>query len=267
VIYYGLWASDQFDSTAVLALQGVEQVSTHKSDALLGAQSGSSTNTRELLALRELILSRSMFEAIDQRLALVRHFQDKRWDVLARLSSRATREQAFRYYTKKITADVDSASGTMVLRTRAFLPGTAAEFAESIVAASSAMLEATAEQTRSELLRNANKEIGEAKERLVAARRQHAPDAGGPADAIERARLDLSFAERAYESSVTMLSDLQLYELRNRRRLVAIARPSRPDESSYPRRFASVLTVSIFGFLIMGIGTLTVTAVREHVRV
>jgi capsule polysaccharide export protein KpsE/RkpR len=266
IVYYGFWASDQFDSTAVLALEGAEPVNLPKSDALLSAQSNSSTSNRELLAMREFILSRAMFEAIDQRLGLVRHFQSKRWDVFARLSSRALREQAFRYYVAKITADVDSASGTLVLRARAFQPRTAADIAESIVAVSGAKLEATSEQTRIELLRNANKQVSESKERLVAARQQHAPDTANP-DVLERARLDLSFAERAYESSISMLSDLQLYELRHRRRLVAIAKPSLPDESAYPRRIASVVAVSIFGFLIMGIGTLTVTAVREHVRV
>ena len=105
VVYYGLWASDRFESTAVVTLQGPEQANWVRPDSLLGSQASSGNNNRELLAIREFILSRSTFEAVDQRISCVKHFQSPQWDMFARLSSRASRDRAFRYYSGKVERD------------------------------------------------------------------------------------------------------------------------------------------------------------------
>ena len=293
--YYGLWASDQFDSTAVVTLQGAEQAWA-RPDSLLNSQSVSASSNRELLAIREFIVSRSMFEALDQRTGCVKHFQNSKWDMFARLSSHASRERAFKYYAGKVTANFDSASGTLTIGARAFEPSIARAIAESLLSISESMLATMVEHTHAEMLRSADRQASDAKERLLKARHQsaqagltnassgHGPTAGvdpkagreispaasvtGQLDpALDNASLELAYAERAYESSLTALAEARSYELHHPKVLVALSKPSLPDESTYPRRLAAVTTVLIFSSLIMGIGSLTVTAVREHVRV
>ena len=296
--YYGGWASDQFDSTAVVVLQGLEQASWARPDSLLNSQSASAGSSREMLAIREFVVSRSMFEAIDQRIGYVKHFQDSKWDMFARLSSHASRERAFRYYTGKVTANFDSASGTLTINARAFEPSIAKSIAESILSVSESMLATMVEHAHAEMLRGADRQASEAKERLLRARRQSAlvkqanvssgqgtgpiagvgtkvaiessplaRETGQLGEAVDKANLELSYAERAYESALAALVEARSYELHHPRVLVALSKPSLPDESTYPRRLASIATVLIFSSLIMGIGSLTVTAVREHVRV
>jgi len=300
-IYYGLWASDQFESTALIALQGAEPVNAMRPELLPGAPSNSTNNNRELLAIREFILSRSMFELADQRVGCVRHYQDRKWDFFARLSNRTSREQAFSYYLSKVAAEFDSASGTVSLRVRAFKPNAAKALADSILLMCDSMLEESSKRMNLELLKSAESQVAEAKERLLLAKRRIASDnreraplvnesAGtGPKpkpasrtssvnprpdsapdisnDAAERTRLELAFAEKAYESSIATLAEVRIYDMHHRKQLVKISAPFLPDYSTYPRRLASVITVLIFSFLIMGIGTLTVTAIREHTRI
>ena len=133
------------------------------------------------------------------------------------------------------------------------------------------MLATMVERARLEMLRSAEKQATDAKERLLRARRQSvdspARDGGTSDQVADKASLELSYAEKVYESTLATLAEVRGYELRHPKLLVTLSRPSLPDESTYPRRLASVVAVFIFSCLIMGIGSLTVAAVREHVRV
>ncbi len=270
-VYFGLWASDQFESTAVITLQGADPSNGARPDSLLSSQSGAGNSNRELLAIREFILSRSMFEAIDHRISYVKDFQSPRWDMFARLSSRAARDRAFQYYSGKVGATFDSASGTLTISARAFDPRTAKEIAESILTTSEAMLATMVERSRLEMLRSAEKQATQAKEQLLRARRQSvdspAHDGGTSDEAADKASIEFSYAQKNYESTLATLAEVRGYELRHPKLLVTLSSPTLPDESTYPRRLASVVTVFIFSCLIMGIGSLTVAAVREHVRI
>jgi capsule polysaccharide export protein KpsE/RkpR len=173
---------------------------------------------------------------------------------------------------------------------------------ESILASSEGLLETQSDRSHVEILQNAEKLVSGARDRLLQARRQVAQiqsqaesdDAGiasnssnrrffgarvtdnaghlrslsaGLNESKLRADLELEFAEKSFQMSIAMISDLQAVEVRRPHHLVAISKPSLPDYSTYPRRLASVLTVLTFSFLIMGIGTMTWAAIREHARV
>ena len=287
IVYYGSWASDQFDSTAVIAIHEAEPEPSSRSDSILSTHSNASANGRELLELREFIESRSMFDDVDGRIGLTGHFQNQRWDVFARLARNCSRERAFKYYRNKVAAEVDSASGTLALRVRAFDPRTAKSAADTILARCEAMLTKSSERARLDLQQTAERQIAEARQRLLFARRNSAQrdrqrnSAGaGPAsvgqadvrgsgntdDALEQDRLDLTFAEKNDEAAVATLAEARAYEARHRRLLVTLSKPALPDDAAYPRRLTAIFTVMIFSTLVMGIGTLTISAVREHVR-
>lgn len=84
---------------------------------------------------------------------------------------------------------------------------------------------------------------------------------------FESAMIEKEFAEKAYETAMATLEIARADAARQHRYLAVIASPSLPDESTYPRRPLAVLTVFVLCFLLLGIGSLLVAAVREHARV
>lgn len=84
---------------------------------------------------------------------------------------------------------------------------------------------------------------------------------------FEAAFVEKEFAQKAYESAMAALELARTQAVQQHRYLAKIANPSLPDESTHPRRALSVLTVFVLSFLVLGIGSLLVAAVREHARV
>jgi len=292
-LYYGLVASNQYESTAVVMIQEIESGEDARPEHLLKVNSNLSGSARQLAAMREYILSRTMLQKLDEEIGLLRHFENPTWDYFARLRGHPTLEHAFAYFGKKMAADFDSASGTISLRARAFEPRMAQTLAQTVIRSTASKLDEMTEHMRSLSLKDAELQLESAKTRLVTARlvaarsrdaveprratsgttddpvgsaaaKGAASNAGNWDEKLERANLELAFAEKAYDSSVSVLAELRAREIRRRPVLVTLVKPSLPDNSAYPRRLASVFAVFIFSLLALGIGSLTVTAIREH---
>ncbi len=251
IIYYACWASNQYESVAVIAIHGVEQGNLSRSESILGNASGLTNSARELLSIRDYILSHSMFEAINPSDRWIRHYQSREWDVFSRLSSHTTKEQAYRFYLTKVDTEFDSSSGNLTLRVRAFESNMAKELAEAILENGESMLDELSNRVYKDLLRNAEIQLAQARESLILARRQMAEvlrrnsagDAGNAGvgsvakqspgiltssrsltldarkdldELNDRARLELDFAERAYESSISAINEIRAYEIRRR---------------------------------------------------
>lgn len=83
---------------------------------------------------------------------------------------------------------------------------------------------------------------------------------------FEVAMVEKEFAQKAYESSMATLEVARADADRQHRYVAVIAAPSKPDESTYPRRVRSVLAAFVICFLLWGIGSMISAAVREHAR-
>lgn len=83
---------------------------------------------------------------------------------------------------------------------------------------------------------------------------------------FEAAMVEKEFAQKAYESAMATLEVSRADADRQHRYVAVIASPSKPDESTYPHRVRSVLAAFVVSFLLFGIGTLSLAAVREHAR-
>jgi capsular polysaccharide transport system permease protein len=83
---------------------------------------------------------------------------------------------------------------------------------------------------------------------------------------FEVAILEKQFAEEAYQAARTALELARAEATRQHRYLATIAPPSIPDESTHPVRWLAVLTVAIVSFLLFGILSLVVGAIKEHSR-
>jgi capsular polysaccharide transport system permease protein len=83
---------------------------------------------------------------------------------------------------------------------------------------------------------------------------------------FEEAMVEKEFAQKAYESAMATLEMARADADRQHRYVATIATPSKPDESTYPHRTRSILAAFALSFLMWGIGTMVVAAVREHAR-
>jgi capsular polysaccharide transport system permease protein len=297
-IYFAFWASNQYESVTIIAVRGVDLSNGSHSESWLGSAVGTNGNSREVLSIRDYILSRSMLESLAQSQRYVQHFQDQKWDAFSRLAKRTTREQTYQFYLGKVAADYDSASGSLTLRVRAFDPERAREFARAIVTQSESLVADLAGRASQDARKYAETQMTHARERLVLARSrvtetQHrsatrsagvypngklqgrpTPVDESPSDrfrnvdeTLDTARLERDYAEKAYQLSILAMDETSVNGARRQQGLITIAKPSLPDYSTYPRRLASVVTVFVFSFLIMGIVSLTLSAIREHARV
>lgn len=84
---------------------------------------------------------------------------------------------------------------------------------------------------------------------------------------FEAAMVEKEFAQKSYESAMAALDIARTQAARQHRYLARIAEPSLPDESTYPKRPLSVLTVFVVSFLLLGIGSLLWASIREHARI
>jgi capsular polysaccharide transport system permease protein len=83
---------------------------------------------------------------------------------------------------------------------------------------------------------------------------------------FEGAMVEKEFAQKAYESAMATLEMARADADRQHRYVAVIAAPSKPDESTYPHRVRSVLTAFVASFLLWGVFSLMIAAVREHAR-
>jgi capsular polysaccharide transport system permease protein len=340
--YYGLFASDQFESHSVFKVHSAQMRPMLGLEGLLGAV-GQPAHL-DSMAVRDFVLSRDMLARLDEEQGFIGHYKDPSVDYLSRLDSDASFEEAYEYYLKKIQVDFDSTSGSLVMRARAFSPEKSQAFAKAITEYSEEMVNKLSERERNDQTRYAELEVEKCEKRLVEARKQllvqqrkHAelnplqtassamavrtemegalakaraelsaarafmtPDAPRVVEleakvnalsgqvATEKNRLvdpknekgiaesmaefeavfvEKEFAQKSYETAMAALEIARADAARQHRYLAVIATPSQPDESTYPKRALGVLTVFVLAFLLLGIGSLLVAAVREHARV
>lgn len=83
---------------------------------------------------------------------------------------------------------------------------------------------------------------------------------------FEEAMMEKEFAEKVYQSSLASLELAREDANRQHRYLAVIAKPSKPDEATYPHRVRGVVAAFFVCFLLLGVVSLMVAAVREHAR-
>jgi capsular polysaccharide transport system permease protein len=170
VIYYGLVATPQFESVSLFNIQSAETRTAPSFESFLGALPINSTVTRDTLTVRDYVLSRDVLKRLDADHGFIAHYQDPANDLISRLASDASFEDAFEYYSGKVLVDFDTNSGVSTLTVIAYRADKAQEFADAILRYSEEMVNALSGRARSDQMLFAEKELGRAEERLAKAR-------------------------------------------------------------------------------------------------
>lgn len=171
IIYYGLVASDQYESVALFTIQSADGPSAGGVEFLLGTLPGS-TAGRDVLIVQEHVESRAMLAHLRKEHGFDEHYQSKERDFLSRLASDADSEEAYKYFRKRVHVEHDAASGVLTLKVRAFTPEDAQRFADAILAASEEMVNRMSDEARLDRMRLATDEVEKAERRLTEARTQ-----------------------------------------------------------------------------------------------
>jgi len=168
VLYYGLIASDYYQSEARFSIQSIDRGSAIGLDSLLGALPGVGSD-KDALVVRDYILSRDVLTRLDKEHAFLKHYQDS-GDWFSKLSRHATFEEAFDYYLSRVDVEFDTQSGISTLQVRALSAEKAAEFAGAILEYGEQLVNELSRRAETDRLNLAREEVRLGEERLAAAR-------------------------------------------------------------------------------------------------
>lgn len=170
-VYYGIVASDQYESYAMFTIHSAEMRPTGVGlESLLSVATGGTG--RDVLAVRDYVLSRDMLARLDKEHGFVEHYKAPSVDWLSRLSASASFEDAYDYFDQKVHADYDTTSGTLTLRVRAFSAFKASELSKAVLAHSEEMVNKLSERERQDRTQYAETEVKKMEQRLATARKE-----------------------------------------------------------------------------------------------
>lgn len=125
-VYWFIWAEDRYLSRATVVLESpqIAQPDISFSSILTGA-----SGDKDLLLLREYLLSVDMLKQVQEEMDFRRHYSEN-GDIFARLwDSEAPIEELHQYYLRRVEVEMDEYSGVLNIQVQAY----SAEFAHQMV--------------------------------------------------------------------------------------------------------------------------------------
>lgn len=132
ILYWGVIASDRYVSEAhvVVDRTDVGGGTTVDFTSMLGLGAGN----RDLMLLRDHLLSMDMALVLDRQLKLREHYSDWRRDPLSRLWFRdGPQEWYYNHYLSRVSVEMDDLAGVLRIRVQAYDPATAQAISTALV--------------------------------------------------------------------------------------------------------------------------------------
>ena len=174
-IYWGVIASDRYVSEAHVIMINTQMTGSSNSSAMLG---GISTNagSAEFIAtqmwLRDYLLSIDMMELLDAKLNLREHYSDWHHDPISRMwlcCYGNTVEKFHDYYLSRVSAELDTKSGALVVKVQAYDAKMAHAIASMIVKKGEEYMNITAQRMLEEQMAFLKKQVEVIKEEDIKA--------------------------------------------------------------------------------------------------
>lgn len=166
-VYFAFIASDQYSVESRFAVRSVEAETEQKGDS---ASSFSFTASgQNAYIVTSYIRSRTIVEDVSSKLKLREIFRRPEADILARLPRRASIDELTEYWKSMIDTNVDSTSGIVTLKLRAFRRDDALALGAAVVAASETLVNRISDRARRDATAMAEKEVRRAFESVQAA--------------------------------------------------------------------------------------------------
>lgn len=170
LLYYGLIASDMYESESKYTIQGNEMRASSALDSLIGALPVGGVSEHDARAVQEYILSRDVLRRLDREEGFIAHHQDKGIDWVVRIPDDATFEEAYDYYAGLVDVRHDSQSGVSTLTVLATSADDAQRFAHAILRYAEEMVNELSERAQLDRMTFALQEVAGGEQRLAKAR-------------------------------------------------------------------------------------------------
>ncbi|WP_245654155.1 hypothetical protein [Novosphingobium rosa] len=215
ILYFGFLASDVYISESRFVVRSPEKQNTSGLGILLKT-TGFGSSGDEIYAAESYMLSRDALQALNRDHSFVNSYSAKSVSFFDRFDpgSKSTFEDLYKYYKKKVNVEQDTTSSIVTLTVRAYTPQDARRFNEHLLEMAEATVNKLSEQGRQDLIRYAQKEVDEAKEKS-----QHAALAlsayrneAGVVDPEKQATVQLQMISKLQDELITTRT--QLRELR-----------------------------------------------------
>ncbi|MBF5090882.1 hypothetical protein F1640_12805 [Novosphingobium sp. NBM11] len=169
-LYFGIFASDVFISESKFLVRSPDKPAQTGLGVLLKS-TGFANAGDEIYAAHDYVLSRDALEALNHNKAYVNAYSAPSISVFDRFYSfgNSTFEDLYKYYQKKVDVKQDTTSSIVTLTVRAYTAKDAQRFNEQLLEMAEATVNKLNERGRSDLVRFAEREVSEAKEKSQAA--------------------------------------------------------------------------------------------------
>ena len=173
-VYYGLIASDIYISESRFVIKNPDQkrgqVSTLANLVQTTGLSGSQEQTNEVLAF---VQSRAALKALEKNPGIQSKFASDQADPFTRFPrplAQSSFENLFKYYSKMVTARLDTENGTAIIEVKAFTASDAYEINRRLLDLSEEMVNRLNGRAQAKGIAEAQKQVDLATERAKAAR-------------------------------------------------------------------------------------------------
>jgi len=171
VLYFGLFASDVYISESRFVVRSPDKPATTGLGVLLKS-TGFTNGGDEIFAAQDYVVSRDALGALNRNKAFEKAYSDGNISIFDRfnsLGSGDTFEDLYKYYQKKVKVDHDTTSSITTLTVRAYSPQEARLINERLLEMAEATVNQLNTRGRQDLIRFAQAEVEEAKEKARAA--------------------------------------------------------------------------------------------------
>ena len=165
-VYWGLFAADRYVSESHVLVEDVQSSSSSVdlSSIFAGA---TNANARDLLLLRDYLLSADMLEKLETKFGLRAHYHDS-YDFISRLwSPKVSREAFLWHYQDRVEVEFDDYAGILIIRAQAYTPEMAHNIATALVSEGERFMNELAHKRARAQVAFAEGEVANARGRVV----------------------------------------------------------------------------------------------------
>jgi len=215
-LYFGVFASDVYVSESQFVVRSPDKQSTSGLGMLLKS-SGFANAGDEIYAAQSYVLSRDALKALDRKGAFANAYGNSSISFFDRYNATGMDggfEDLYKYYEKKVEVTHDTTSSIVTLAVRAYTPKDAHRFNERLLEMAEATVNKLNTRGRQDLIRFAQAEVDEAKEKAQSAAVALATfrNREGVVDPEKQAAIQLQMISKLQDELITTRT--QLRELR-----------------------------------------------------
>ncbi|MBP0466861.1 capsule biosynthesis protein [Roseomonas sp. PWR1] len=171
ILYFYLLAAPQYVSEARFVVRSRAEAPQPSLGNMISAAVGGGglSTVGEAHSVRDFLLSHDAVARAQDRIDLIAIWRREEADLLARLRHEEP-ERLTKYFNSMVTAQLDSLTGLLTLRARAFRPEDARAIAVTLIELSEALVNRLSERAREDSLRVAREEVAIAERRVLESR-------------------------------------------------------------------------------------------------